>query len=637
MDTKLMDFNKVLQSYDLTNYSPEEIETLIQIITEVSMAEEGESTSPTLNYLYAIDYEEIPVDIDTFIEHDDYLGITFDRGKGIYPYWRQVLRDVFSSDSPFMEIVFSGAIGLGKSTIAEVGIAYILYQLLCLRNPQRYYGLQDSSYITIALINLSLDAVYAVGYRGLQEILKNSPWFLRNGRLKGKKGSETYVPNKRIEIVPASEPRHTIGRNVFCAFLDEMDFSQVADPIAARRKVMNLYTNIIRRMESRFMNAGKVPGKVFLVSSKNRSHDFLELYIKDNRMREDMYVVDEPIWVVKKEKLRLSGQTFQFAVGGRLLPHHILKDSETKEDFEKLGYRVISIPVEYRRSFESNVEKALNDIAGIATEAGSKFLDVELIKKVSGTNPTNPFTVEIMKIGLKSGYAIQDFFDKSRIDEKYRANKFFIHLDLSKTTDRTGITIGTYDEDLEVVRFNPDTGTESKVVDISYVIIGSMALEALPGSEIPYYRIKEFIDWFDDEYDVVCVTADGYQSLEMTQYYKLKNKESYVLSVDRYPHPYHNMVDAMKEGRFIVPDIQLLKKEWSELEVTEKGKIDHPYDTSGNPSGTKDMSDSVCGVTWSILSYKGMKSEMDQSDKKRISDLQVLSAAFDTDDDLYSI
>lgn len=621
----------LIESYRLT---PEEREVLEQILFELN--ESGNEKSETLDYLYNIDYEEVPVDIDTFVESRDYLGGVFDEGRGIYPYWRRKLREIFAPDSPYVEIILSGGIGLGKSTIANIGIAYILHHLLCLRRPQRYYNLPDSAWMGIALINITLDTAYAVGYRQLQSMLKLSPWFLRHGKLKGRKDNQYYVPNKLIEIIPASEARHTIGRNIFTAFLDEMSFSGLSDPVRARQKTMDLYTNISRRIESRFMVAGKVPSKIFMVSSKNKQSDFLDAYIENNRLRKDILIVEEPIWVVKKEVLQLCGETFTLAVGGRLLPHKILGPEEDIAKYKDMGYRILNVPIEYYRSFENNIEKSLNDIAGIATEAGSKFMEPNNILKVSGTRK-NAFSIDNIKIGLKSPYELADFFDFDSLGD-LKNSRMFIHLDLSKNGDRTGIAIVAPSERVEVERLDGKTGQYGSHVDICYDVLGAVTLEALEGSEIPYYRIKEFIDYLCEIADVRSVTADGYQSLEMIQYFKLKEMDSRVISVDKTPNPYYNLRSAIDEGRIRVPKIQLLEKEWAELEQGENMKVDHPYDASGNPSGSKDLSDAICGACWNIITNKDTIDLLDNSSTKNFNNLEsTLVGMFDdSDDDLFS-
>ena len=626
LQDEALQLQELIESFKL---KPEELELFLKMLDE-----DEDGKSPTLQYLYEMDYEEIPVDIDTFVEHDDYLGLIFDNGKGIYPFWRDVLRQIFDPQKGYQEIIFSGAIGIGKSSIAAICMAYILYNLLCLRRPQKYYGLPDSSYFGLAFLNMTLDTAYGIGVRKMMDLLKLSPWFLRHGKLSGKKGSETYTPNKRIDILPGSKTSHTIGRDVFAGFLDELDFAGVKNPVVARAQVMNLYTNIKRRIESRFLNGGKVPGKVFMVSSKNKATDFLESYIQENRHRKDILVIDEPIWVVKGHALRLCGETFKVAVGGRLLPSKVLTKDDNPDTMKELGYRLLDVPIEYVRSFEQNIEKSLNDIAGIATEAGFKYMVPQNVEKIMGTIK-NGFTVDTIKIGLQSGHSIQDFFDPKRHpDLEYVP--VYVHLDLPKTTDPTGIAITKPGSFMTSYKIDSESGTEFSYADISYDVIGTLALEALPGSEIPYYKIKEFIDWLDTYYNVVSVTADGYQSLEMTQYFTLKGKKSYVLSLDRSPEGYDNFRSAIDEERIRIPDSVRLKKELLELEQHENLKVDHPYDISGNPAGFKDRSDAIAGSCLAILKDKDISETINRNKEKAVDAVLHSIIDTDTDDDLFT-
>jgi hypothetical protein len=624
VDTNNEEIKKLIESYNL---SAEERETL-----QLILAEELESDSHVLGYLYDIDYEETPVTIDEFIESEDFLGPQFDYGRNIYPFWREKLREIFDPSSEVTEIILSGSIGQGKSTVAAVAMAYILHHVLCLRQPQLYYNLAKNSYLALAFINLTLAAAYGIGYRKFMDILKESPWFVRNGSIKGRKGSELYVPNKGIDLLAGSKPSHTIGRDVFAAFLDELSFAGVQDSLKAKKQVMELYTNIRRRMESRFMVAGKIPCKIFLVSSKNRESDFLESYMNAVRGRPDVLIVDEPIWVVKSHVLNLCGKTFRVCVGGRLLPSKVPAEDEPTDVLLAQGYRILDVPVEYKRSFESNIEKALNDIAGIATASGFKYMVPENIKKVMGTG-RNMFTVDIINIGLRTPFEISEFVDLNRVTQ-YLGSKVYIHMDLSKNGDNTGIAIVLPESYQSVVRVDDSTGQEFSYRDLKFRVLGCVALKALPGSEIPYYRIKEFVDWLTLHFKVMAANADGYQSLEMTQYFTLKGLRSRVVSVDRTPCVgYATTRSAIDDERIVVPDHPLLEKEWMELEETETGKIDHMYDESGNPAGSKDVSDCIAGCIQEIVASSESMEIVNNSKETALRDLQATLGGSDYDDD----
>ena len=63
--------------------------------------------------------------------------------------------------------------------------------------------------------------------------------------------------------------------------LDEVSFSKA--PKGSKNSVMDMYRSIRRRMESRFMRSGNLPGMLGLISSKNDENSFLERYIESNR------------------------------------------------------------------------------------------------------------------------------------------------------------------------------------------------------------------------------------------------------------------------------------------------------------------------------------------------------------------
>ena len=74
----------------LESLSPEEKELALTILEEYSK----EGTSEQLNKLLLEDYNEIPVDILTFVDNYEYLGNAWHNSEGeskLYPYWREEL------------------------------------------------------------------------------------------------------------------------------------------------------------------------------------------------------------------------------------------------------------------------------------------------------------------------------------------------------------------------------------------------------------------------------------------------------------------------------------------------------------------------------------------------------------------
>lgn len=74
----------------LSNLSEEEKNTVKKILME--MSQNGKSDK--LSNLYYDDYEEIPVDLETFLCSDTYLGNFTNHGKDIYDTWKEELKYV---------------------------------------------------------------------------------------------------------------------------------------------------------------------------------------------------------------------------------------------------------------------------------------------------------------------------------------------------------------------------------------------------------------------------------------------------------------------------------------------------------------------------------------------------------------
>lgn len=142
----------------LNGLSEEEKKLALKILQEY--AETGQSE--LFEDLKYADFEEIPVDITTFMHDRTYLGTALTDPDGnftVFPYWEKCLQDIFPDNvsTKYNNVVFTGAIGLGKSTIAVICLLYMLYRLLCLKDPYLFYGLQPIDKITISLMNITLD------------------------------------------------------------------------------------------------------------------------------------------------------------------------------------------------------------------------------------------------------------------------------------------------------------------------------------------------------------------------------------------------------------------------------------------------------------------------------------------------
>lgn len=212
--------------------SAEEQSYLIDILHELS----DTGSSPTYDNLFLQDYKEIPVDIDTFLCSEEYLGIANDGGDSIFPYWKDGFHEIFDDTLKYTQIIFTGATRIGKSSTAVTGVAYMLYRLMCFRNPQKFFKKKEISKFYFLFFNITLDLARTIGFREFNDLLKSSPWFNRHGTFSGSKKNFYYIPEGGlIEIVPGSNFSHALGMQVYCLVgdtkirLQDMTYKRLED------------------------------------------------------------------------------------------------------------------------------------------------------------------------------------------------------------------------------------------------------------------------------------------------------------------------------------------------------------------------------------------------------------------------
>lgn len=208
----------MITAFDLANLGidPEEYNNLSeaekQSVNDI-LQEMAQGNNNQYNELFYADYEEIPVDFITFVNDPQYVGKSTKNGTAIYDFWKKEGARIVNGDE--VEVALSGSIGTGKSLAASLMISYLLYKLMCLRDPQGFFDLKPGSKICVALLNNTLASSYGVGFDSLQSFLMESPWFLKHGTVVGRTDeTRHYVPSKGFEIIVGSRIQHTLGRAI---------------------------------------------------------------------------------------------------------------------------------------------------------------------------------------------------------------------------------------------------------------------------------------------------------------------------------------------------------------------------------------------------------------------------------------
>lgn len=227
MDTKNLNLKKSnLDLSELDALSPAEKELALAILSEYSK----DGKSEQLEELLLEDFNEIPVDILTFVDDNNYLGYAWHDSEGkskLYPYWRKELVKIFPDNftTNVNNAIFSGSRGRGKSEISILIAAYLLHRMLCLKDPISFFHLKPTEKIVFAFMNIKKDLAEEIGIAKFQNTIQSSPWFLAHGTIEGRT-RKLWVPQKfnnqeAIDIKIGSQADDLIGLPIyFCFCLD---------------------------------------------------------------------------------------------------------------------------------------------------------------------------------------------------------------------------------------------------------------------------------------------------------------------------------------------------------------------------------------------------------------------------------
>lgn len=546
--------------------------------------------SKTLEDIWMADYEEIPVDVVTFISDERYLGKSTRQGTSIYPFWMKEYENIFDDDNGYLEVVLTGAIGIGKTRTAVVCLCYLLYLIMCLKNPQEFFKFNEGDEITIAFCNITVELAEGVAYKTMHEYLLNSPWFMERGVVTGKKELR-YNPPKHITLSFGSKAGHFLGKQIYAALMDECDFTRAslkgADVLTAQNGVMDTYTQIKERINSRFIVGGKQYGRMFLVSSKKSEHDFLESYVRKLQGTpegEHMLVIDEPQWVVKPPNT-YCGKKFKVAVGNKLLTSQIIPDNALPEDIKALegqGYQIIEVPIEMKQSFVLNINTALMNLAGISVIGTTSYFNYALFSKCYIPNAVKPFHQDILDIGLHDNQQIIDYFIPDRIPEELKSAPQFIHIDTSLKGDITGISDTAITGKKKSIQYSG--ANEVVTHERCYRHLFTVGIKAPQGDEISLEKTRQFIYALKRlGFNIKRISIDGFQSADTRQILDTNGFDAVIISMDKLKDGdqpgYSTTRSAMNDGRVGMIQYDKLEEELVRLQRDNTtGKVDHPID-----------------------------------------------------------
>ena len=527
-----------------------------------------------LEVLKADNFEEKPVDAKTFVEGEDFLAqpplsqVQYDIVEAMSQIYKvEDLIDLMGENEGRRyykkytknEVILQLGKGSGKDFTSTVACAYIVYKLLCLKDPARYFGKPSGDAIDI--INVAINAQQAknVFFKGFKNKIDKSPWFA--GKFYAKADSVEF--DKAITVYSGHSERESHeGLNLILAVLDEISgFAQEIGTGNDQGKTAdNIYKAFRASVDSRFPDLGKVA----LLSFPRYPGDFIS-------QRYDDVIMEKEV-VTKTHKFVMNPDLPADATGNSL---EITWDEDTIVSYKYPGMFALKKPTwevnptrkidDFKLAFYTDLGDAMQRFACVPTFASDAFFKQQEKVRAAMTlrNPLDQFRR----------------FDTTFVPDPDKT--YYVHADLAQQHDKCAVAIAHVDKwvNIQVIK---DYQQVAPVVVVDAVAYWE------PKVEGPV-NLSEVKQWIQNlrrlGFNIGQVSFDRWQSFDIQNELKQVGMRTDTVSVAK--KHYEDMAMLIYEERLAMPAIDLLFEELTELKIMRGNRVDHPRKKS------KDHADAV--------------------------------------------
>jgi hypothetical protein len=553
------------------------------------------------HYIYALQkLRRMPVLIDEFIDSPEFLGEQIE----IWPALRESIiecnPDIVAGEKKKDEILYLGASGTGKSVRAMVSNLYQLYLTDCFDWPQEMFKLSRPTELVYILTSIKPTTAEKVLYKPFRQYFINMPYVKKHVEYNKDIESELILNQNKVVRAASASVNSLIAHAIMSGIVDEINFfarvknsAQTPDGGTFDQAEI-IHRTIINRRKSRFETKGPSPGLICISAQTRYKGDFTDRRIDQIRKNDEQNVrwYREARYEVAPPD-KLSDEKFRILVGSDEYPTRILDDRNTNYTLPP-NAMVKEIPMNFYDDFLRDPEYALREICGISTNAITPFI-AQRQKIYQAVTPWNQR--ELKDWTTQSNYKLNEYStlnergmpkiisDNLPQDGKQR----FVHVDLSVVQDRCGIAICHIDGYVEVDQERLPY----------YVVDWVVTLEPDSVNQVDISEVRRWVVDLKLKYgiNIARVSYDGYQSTETIQQLRKLGINAMPVSVDKTLEPYENIKSAFYSDRIAIPDNELLKLEFSGLELNlnanaGKGKVDH------TPVLGKDSADACTGAIY---------------------------------------
>jgi hypothetical protein len=529
-------------------------------------------------------FAEIPVDAKTFVEGENYLGqpplsqVQYDIVEAMSQiYKKEDLVDLMGSVEGEKyykkytknEIILQLGKGSGKDFTSTVACSYIVYKLLCLKDPARYFGKPSGDAIDI--INVAINAQQAknVFFKGFKSKIERSPWFA--GKFYAKADSIEFDHSITVYSGHSERESHE-GLNLILAVLDEISgFAQEVSTGNEQGKTAdNIYKAFRASVDSRFPDLGKVA----LLSFPRFPGDFIS-------QRYDAVIADKDV-VTKSHKFIMNPDLPEETEGNSF---EISWDEDTILNYKFPGMFALKRP-----TWVVNPTRSVDDFKlAFYTDLGDAMQRFACVPSFS----SDAFFKQREKV--QAAMTIRNPIDQfRRFDETFKPDpnkKYYVHADLAQKHDKCAVAIAHVEKWVSVQVMKD----YEQVVPV--VIVDAVAWWE-PKKEGPV-NLSEVKQWIQNlrrqGFDLGMVSFDRWQSFDIQNELKSVGIRTETVSVAK--KHYEDMAMLIYEDRVAMPMIDLLFEELTELKIMKNNRVDHPRKSS------KDLADAVCGAIFGAISH----------------------------------
>jgi hypothetical protein len=547
------------------------------------------------------EFDEKPVDLKTFVRSPEYLGLPelsdyqytlIEKSSQIYK--DSTLIKLFGEEEGRIrfkqtanEVVAQLGKGSGKDYCSTIAVAYIVYLLLCLKDPATYYGKPPGDSIDIINIAINSQQASNVFFKGFKTRIEKSPWFA--GRYTDKAAEVKF--DKAITVHSGHSEREAWeGYNVIVVILDEISGFAIENTTGHDQAKTGaaIYDMYRASVDSRFPDFGKV----ILLSFPRYKNDYIQ-------QRYNAVVADVET-VVRDHRFKMDEDLPDGTVGNEF-------EIQWEED-HILSYKIPRVYALKRPTWEVNPVRKIDDF-----------------KVAFFTNPTDALSrfacmpPDAVDAFFKSREKVEKAFNKAhlavdnfgRLEEWFIPDpdkEYFIHVDLAQKHDHCAVAMAHVNKWVNI-KVTDTYSQPAPIIEIDAVRFWTPTKD----KSVDFTEVKDYILSLKTRgFKIRVCTFDRWNSHDMMQQLKQYGINTEILSVAK--KHYDDMAMVVAEERVVGPHIPLLIDELCQLRIM-RDKVDHPR------KGSKDLADAVCGSIYNSIS----RSKFDSNQEVNIHTYESMS------------